>query len=265
MRVWMTLCMGWLVVGCQALGQGMVVQTVLFRNSDLELRGFLYRPPGPGPFPAVVYNHGSEKNLAYIDRLAVPFVERGYVFFAPNRRGHGRSPGPYILDELNRLRGAEWSQALVRLHEEQLSDQLAGVAFLKSLPFVDAGRLAVFGWSFGGIQTMLAVEHPEVGYKAAVNCAGAAQTWAASPDLQARLTQAARNAAVPVFFIQVQNDYSLAALEALSEEMRRAGKPFQARVFPPFGTSNQDGHNFCAQGHQIWGPEVFAFLDAALR
>lgn len=256
---------GGLLAGCLAWSQGMVVQTVVFRNGDLELRGFLYRPPGPGPFPAVVYNHGSEKNLAYIDQLAVPFVERGYVFFAPNRRGHGRSPGIYILDELNKLRGAEWSQALVRLHEEQLSDQLAGVAFLKSLPFVDAGRLAVFGWSFGGIQTMLAVERPEVGYKAAVNCAGAAQTWPASPDLRARLTQAARNAAMPIFFIQAQNDYSLAALEALSEEMRKAAKPYQAKVFPPFGTSNQDGHNFCFQGHPIWGLEVFAFLEAALR
>lgn len=248
-----------------AQAQQMLVQTVTYKNGDLELRGFLYRPQGPGPFPVIVYNHGSEKTLAYIDKLAVPFVKQGYVFFAPNRRGHGRSPGTYILDVLGKLSGAEWSRTLVQLHEEQFSDQLGGVAFLKTQPFVDPGRIGVFGWSFGGIQTMLAAERSDVGYKAAVNCAGAAQTWAASPDLQARLSKAAQNAATPVFFIQAQNDYSLTALQALSEEMRKAGKPYQSKVFPAFGNSNQSGHEFCAQGTDIWGPEVFAFLAQHLK
>lgn len=265
MRVWTMLLLGLLMTGSLALGQGMMAQTVTYRNGDLELRGFLYRPQGPGPFPVVVYNHGSEKNLAYIDRLALPFVRQGYAFFAPNRRGHGRSPGNYILDELNTLSGAEWSRALVRLHEEQLSDQLAGVAFLKTQPFVDTSRMAVFGWSFGGIQTMLAVERSEIGYRAAVNCAGAAQTWNNSPDLRARLLKAAQNAAMPVFYIQAQNDTSDSALQALSEEMRKAGKPYQAKVFPAFGTSAQDGHSFCALGAEVWGPEVFAFFAKALK
>ena len=76
-----------LLVFCTALEQNMIAQTVTFSNGNLELKGFLYRPQGSGPFPAVVYNHGSEKTLAYIDKLAVPFVQQGYVFFAPNRRG----------------------------------------------------------------------------------------------------------------------------------------------------------------------------------
>jgi dienelactone hydrolase len=254
-----------LMVFCTTLAQDMIVQTVTFSNANLELKGFLYRPQGSGPFPAVVYNHGSEKNLAYIDKLAVPFVQQGYVFFAPNRRGHGRSPGTYILDVLNSLKGAEWSRALVKLHEEQLSDQLSGVVFLKTQAFVDANRIGVFGWSFGGIQTMLAVERANAGYRAAVNCAGAAQTWAASSDLQARLTAAARNAVMPVLFMQAQNDYSLTALQVLSEEMRKAGKPYEVKVFPAFGSSNQDGHNFCAQGAGVWGADVFDFLSRTLK
>lgn len=243
-----------LLVGCLAWGQGMVVQTVVYKNGDLELRGFLYRPPGPGPFPAVVYNHGSEKTLAYIDRLAVPFVERGYVFFAPNRRGHGRSPGPYIVDELNQLRGAEWSRALVRLHEEQLSDQLEGVAFLKAQPFVDAARIGVFGFSFGGIQTMLAVERADAGYKAAVNCAGAAQTWNNSPELRARLIQAARNAVMPVFFIQAQNDYSLSALGPSRRRCAGPANPSRPGSSRPLAPLTRTGTTFASRATQFGGP-----------
>lgn len=72
----------------------MIVQTVTYRNGDLELRGFLYRPQGNGPFPAIVYNHGSEKTLAYVDNLARPFVRQGYVFFAPTAGAKGARLGP---------------------------------------------------------------------------------------------------------------------------------------------------------------------------
>src|SRR6185503_16194611 len=34
-------------------------ETISFPSGALTLRGVLYRPPGPGPFPAVLYNHGS--------------------------------------------------------------------------------------------------------------------------------------------------------------------------------------------------------------
>lgn len=258
---------GWALAGLLSFGaassQEMIVQTVTYRNGDLELRGFLYRPQGNGPFPAIVYNHGSEKTLAYVDNLARPFVRQGYVFFAPNRRGQGRSPGPYIGDQLAGLSGAEYGRALVRLHEEQLSDQLAGLAFLKAQPFIRPDRVGVFGWSFGGIQTLLAVEQDA--YRAAVNCAGAAQTWNQSPELRERLLAAVRAARSPIFFLQAKNDYSLSALEALSAEMARLGKPHQVRVYPDFGSSAQQGHEFCALGAEEWGPEVFAFFASHLR
>ena len=76
---------------------------------------------------------------------------------------------------------------LVALNEVHLQDQLAALAYLRSLPYVDQNRLVVMGASFGGIQTMLAVER-RYGYRVAVDCSGAAQTWRESPDLRARLT-----------------------------------------------------------------------------
>ena len=47
------------------------------------------------------------------------------------------------------------------------------------------------------------------GYRVAVDCSGAAQTWRESPDLRTRLTAAASKATIPVFFLQAENDYDL--------------------------------------------------------
>jgi len=38
-------------------------EVVTFRSGELTLHGVLYRPDGAGPFPAVVYNHGSAPGM----------------------------------------------------------------------------------------------------------------------------------------------------------------------------------------------------------
>jgi hypothetical protein len=64
-----------------------------------------------------------------VDPVAPLFVARGYIFFVPHRRGQGRSPGPYIMDQLNAAGSpAERGRLLVKLHEVQLRDQLAALS-----------------------------------------------------------------------------------------------------------------------------------------
>ena len=197
--------------------------------------------------------------------MAMFFTTRGYVFFVPHRRGQGRSPGPYILDQLKTAGSAAGrSLMLVKLHEAQLDDQLAALAYLKGLPFVNQGRLAVMGFSFGGIQTMLAAERGP-GYRVAINCSGAAQTWNSSPDLQRRLIAATRKAAMPVFFLQGQNDYGLVPNRVLSEQVKAGGQSAESRVHPAHGISTQDGHDFWVCGVNIWGPDVMRFVEVYLN
>ena len=240
-------------------------QLIGFKSGDLDLKGFIWKPLGDGPFPALLWNHGSEKSPGSVDSVAPYFVTKGYVFFVPHRRGQGRSPGPYIVDELN-LAGSrgERGQLLVNLHETHLEDQLAGLKYLKGLTFVDTNRIAVMGFSFGGIQTMLAVERGP-GYRVAVNCSGAAETWSSFSSLRSRLTDAARNATMPVFFLQAENDHDLTPNRVLSEEVRKAGKPVVAKVYPAFGTGPREGHSFCARGTEIWGPDVLRFIETHLQ
>src|SRR5678815_745338 len=79
-------------------------QRVTYTSAGLTLVGFVYKPDGSGPFPTVVWNHGSEKNPGggpQFDSVAKIFVPAGYAVFAPVRRGHGGSEGVYIVDSLN--------------------------------------------------------------------------------------------------------------------------------------------------------------------
>jgi carboxymethylenebutenolidase len=243
-------------------------EEVSFAAGALTLHGFLYKPDGPGPFPALLWNHGSERRPGWLPEVGPLFMSGGYVFFVPHRRGQGRSPGPYIMDELERVGreqgAAARSRRLVTLLEEQVDDQLAGLDYLRRLPYVDSARIALAGCSFGGIQTVLAAErNPDI--RAAVNFAGAAQTWRTSPELRERLLQAVRQTTVPMLFIQAANDYDLTPTQGLAGELDSLGRPVRTRVYPPFGETTQDGHEFCVRGAPMWGPDVLAFLANTLR
>jgi dipeptidyl aminopeptidase/acylaminoacyl peptidase len=249
-----------LLLSAAAAGAASEPEEVVFPSGHLELHGFIHRPAGDGPFAAILYNHGSEPRPGFKPELARIFTDAGYVFFVPHRRGQGRSPRDGRLFTLGAL----------ALNEMQLEDQLAALDFLKKLSYVDAGRIAVAGCSFGGIQTILAVEAEadrKLGLRAAVDFAGAAETWRTSGALQDRLIRAVRKATVPVMFVQAKNDYDLTPSYTLAKELEKLGKPHKLSIYPPYGTTVRDGHGgFCARGGvSVWAPEVLAFLAASLQ
>jgi dienelactone hydrolase len=241
---------------------------VTFSSSGLVLHGFLYKPEGQGPFPAVLWNHGSEKRPGWLPELAPLFLGKGYVLFIPHRRGQGRSPGDYVMDLLDRANQSGGPQArsrkLVELMELHLEDQIAALAYLKSLPEVDPQRIVVAGCSFGGIQTVLMAEKG-LGLRAAVDFAGAAQNWQHSPDLRERMIRAVRHAQMPVFFIQAKNDYDVSPSRDLAAEMEKSAKAHTIQIFPSFGKSNQDAHEFCVHGGDLWGSQIFSFLAQSVQ
>ena len=151
---------------------------VVFQSGELTLHGVVYMPDGSGPFPAVLWNHGSYSDpMVAFDRLAPTFTEQGWVFFGPFRRGQGlsSSAGPYIEDEIERAgksggMKAKAAKAVSLLTREHLDDQLAAYAWLKEQSYVIVKRIAVGGNSFGGIETVLGAER--VPYCAAINGAG---------------------------------------------------------------------------------------------
>jgi len=244
------------------------VDTVSFASGDLTLTGVLWRPDGEGPFPAVLYNHGSgEDYSAQIAALGPVFTERGYVMFWPYRRGHGlsASQADWVVNQLNEAEeegGVElWSKVMTDLLQgPHLADQMAALDWLLAQPVVDTGRVYVAGNSFGGIQTaLISAETDRV--RAAVDFAGAAQTWARSPDLRDAMKVAVVNARMPVMFIQAENDADVSPSRELAATMEAANKQHRIHIFPAFGETAADGHSFGYFGADIWGDTVFSFFE----
>ena len=60
---------------------------VSFSSSGGTLYGFFYVPEGKGPFPAVLWNHGSERRPGWQPELASFYNSHGFVFFPPAGTG----------------------------------------------------------------------------------------------------------------------------------------------------------------------------------
>ena len=274
-----------LVAGCAATRPPSVTPgnspvTVEFPSGTLRLHGLLWKPAGPGPFPAVLFNHGSGGATAgetagmpiteAAARLAPLFTKRGYVFFYPFRRGQGPSAdvAPYIRDRLateEKEHGRAARQQLqdTLMETEQLEDVLAALTFLKSVREVDASSLVLMGHSFGGQLTLLAAALDDT-VRAAVSFAAAAGSWPRSEEVRRVLREAVGRARCPIMLIQWANDFSTESSTALGAVLERPGPSPVVALYPALGSSPEDGHSGLYLAVPQWEPDVFRFLDQAL-
>ena|SRR2546428_3932321 len=236
-----------------------------FRSGDLWLEGDLWQPTTGAPWPVVLFNHGSNRKVSDRHEVADVFTARGFAFFRPHRRGHGRSEGPFIGDVLAAALAEgedRWADVVVRELDAQFADTQAALRHLRGLENADPDRAVVMGSSFGGIQTLFAAECEDLW--AAIAFAPAAMSWARSGPLRERLVRAVRGARAPVMLLQAENDFDLTPTSVLAAELERAGKPYERVVFPAVGADHMDGHAVVIHP-EIWADRVFAFLDRHAR
>jgi carboxymethylenebutenolidase len=258
-----------------------VPETVVVPSGKLRLKAFLWKPNAPGPFPTVLFNHGSggadadhTAGLPMTEaagKLAPLFLKHGYAFLYLFRRGQGFSTdqGPFMQDILQREETAKGKEARQHLQfllatTDHLDDVMAALSFLKTAPAIDAKRIAVVGHSFGGQITLLAAERDN-SVRGVVTFAAAAGSWGRSPELRERLLTAVDKASAPIMLIQAANDYSTAPSYALADELERRHKPHLLKIYPPVGKTSDDGHNFLYLGIPQWEHDVFGFLDEYLN
>jgi dienelactone hydrolase len=255
-----------------ALAVALVAGTALADNAPTELflagkqgklQAYLWRPSGPGPFPALVYNHGSEKApIAGTENEMGSFLAKhGYVVLFPYRRGAGKSQGTWWRDRVNAAPEAAREQAAIDALVAENDDVVTAIEWLRAQKFVSGKQVSVAGCSFGGIESLLTAERP-LGLHAVIDFAGGAMSWAGNPLLRERMLQAAEHAQAPVFFVQAENDFDTTPSKVLAEAMRQKGLPQRVRIFPPHGTTPREGHaHFCNHGSSEWGADVLDFLS----
>ncbi|MBQ9674911.1 MAG: DPP IV N-terminal domain-containing protein [Bacteroidaceae bacterium] len=154
-----------------------LIETGTIKASDgkTELYYRICKPADFDPtkkYPAIVYVYGGphaqmiHNDLRYDARgWDLYMANKGYIMFTLDNRGSDN-------------RGFEFESTTFRhLGVEESKDQVKGVEFLKSLPYVDANRIGVHGWSFGGhMTTSLMLRYPEI-YKVGV-AGGPVIDWA---------------------------------------------------------------------------------------
>jgi len=146
--------------GTLAAADGQLMQYKLLKPSALA-------PGKRYPVLVDVYGGPGVQNLknSWGSLFHQYLVQHGYVVFVLDNRGTG-------------LRGTRFETALGgRLGGIEVTDQVRGVEFLRTLPYVDAKRIGIFGWSYGGYMTLMCLMQAPDAFAAGV--AGAPVTdWA---------------------------------------------------------------------------------------
>jgi dipeptidyl-peptidase-4 len=220
----------------------------------------------PGKRYPVFFEHYGGPSVQMVNRgwggaLVQAIVARGFVYFEIDNRGSAN-------------RGVAFERQIGHaMGSVEVADQLAGAAYLKTLPFVDPAKIATYGWSYGGYMTLKLLEaHPGV---FAAGVSGAPVTrWElydthyterylgdpkAVPEVYAKSGALADAAKIrdPLLLIHGMADDNV-VFENSSEliaKLQAEGVPFEMMLYPGY-THRVSGPKV---GPHLWNT-IFAFL-----
>jgi dipeptidyl aminopeptidase/acylaminoacyl peptidase len=230
------------------------VETLVFKSRDgTEVHGLMVKPPSfvaGRKYPTLLWIHGGpnghdEHSLELDGYQFEPqmFAARGYVVLRVNYRGGSGRGGAYAKAIF-----ADWG------HKE-VEDLLAGVDHLVALGIADPARLAVGGWSYGGILTDYTIAS-DGRFKAAISGAGSGNQLSTYGSDQyvlqynAELGPPWRNTALwlkvsypffhadrihtPTLFLGGEKDFNVPIIggEQMYQSLRTLGVPAELVVYP---------------------------------
>jgi dipeptidyl aminopeptidase/acylaminoacyl peptidase len=252
--------------------------TVSFGSSGgRRVQALMYRPAGVGPFPVLLSIHGGphmQERPGY-GRIGLYqyLVARGVAVFAPNMAG---STGYGTSHE--KLIYRDWGGV-------DLKDFDAAMAYLCAVEWVDAGRVAVMGGSYGGFAALSCLSRLDYPWAAGISICGPSNlvtlarecppTWRTfvdtvlgNPDNDADLlierspvTYADRIAA-PLFVLQGAQDPRVPQAESdqIVDKLRARGVEVRYDIYP------DEGHGFTSRANEIKAySDIVGFLIEHLR
>jgi dipeptidyl-peptidase-4 len=132
-----------------------------------ELQAYAIKPPNFDPskkYPVLIEVYGGPDVQNVVNKWNDAtflwhqmMAQKGYVIFALDNRGsvgRGHNFETPIFHHLGRF---------------ELADQLSGVSYLKSLPYVDPSRIGIWGWSYGGYMTLNAMFNAPTVFKVGIS------------------------------------------------------------------------------------------------
>jgi dienelactone hydrolase len=216
--------------------------------ASIKLEGTLYKPEGEGPFPLVIFNHGSTgKGRLPATRTENPsdlgqyLLQRNIALLIPMRRGRGKSEGEYVESYECSL---EESRRGVRYAAESLD---AVYAFLKSQQWVDPQRIVLAGQSRGGMLAVTYAAEKRGSAIGTVNFVGGWQSdWCVGQngfDVNAVFfAEAGKTTSAPALFLYATRDpfYTRTHIESYADAFRKAGGKVEFKLYET--DANSDGH-----------------------
>lgn len=241
----------------------------------VELEVVLYTPPGPPPFPTVMFNHGSTGDgsdpalftLTFTsESVARFFAERGWLTAFPQRRGRGASGGLYDEGFTANRSGYSCVQSVALAGADRaLADLDAAVDYLRSRADVDSTRMIAAGTSRGGILALAHVaRRPDV-HRGAINFVGG---WLGEgcgdfAAVNRTLFQQGAGFPAPTLWLYAQNDsfYSLAHSQSNFAAYTNAGG---LGVFETYTRAAGLNGHFLHNDAALWDSDVDDYLALIL-
>lgn len=133
------------------------------RSGDVTLNGYMIKPLDFNPnkkYPVIISQYSGPGSQEVLNKWHLDWEQyaatQGYIVACVDGRGTGG-------------RGKEWeSKVYMQLGKYETIDQLAGVSYLVSLPYVDSNKIGIFGWSYGGYETLMAMSNDKTPFAAGV-------------------------------------------------------------------------------------------------
>ena len=216
-----------------------VAQSVAPSAADgAALIGYLARPKADGKYPGVLVVHENRGMQEHIRDVIRRVATAGFV-------GIG-------IDLLSRQGGAEkladqaaYNAALsARARNEMVADEKAAIVYLQGQPFVDAAKIGVVGFCFGGGMTWSVLA-------AGIAVQAAAPFYGPAPS---NIDDLAKTKAA-VSAVYAETDAITSSKDQIEAQLRKTGAPYQLIVYPGVGHAfhNDTGARYnAAQAQKAW-------------
>jgi dienelactone hydrolase len=241
-------------------------------DPDVLMFTTVFRPPGSGPFPLVVMNHGTTQNpiqrqyfpLLEFQAAALWFAHQGFVVAAPQRPGHGETGGVYLEDV-----GDCSSESFLAAGRAGADNIAKTIDYMTTQSFVRSDRVIVVGQSAGGWDTLAFVSENPSNVRAAINFdGGRGGHFQGRPNNNCRPDQLVeatrvlgRTARTPTLWIYTENDtyFGPQLSKQMFEAWQAGGGKVEYHLLPAF---KEEGHLLVdyPQAVPVWAPIVQRFL-----